>query len=439
MTTPPTQTLADRDQRPERCGCEDERRAVRRLTRRGFLGRSAALGGSTAVASLLGPGSATQLAFAGPEYTGDTVVVLSLRGGFDGLSAVAPVGDPGYAAARPSIAVPTARALRLDEMFGLHPALAPLHRLYTAGTLAVVQAVGQQNRTRSHFSAMQEMENAAPGSQLRTGWIDRMVGVSGATSTFSAVAVGSGGAPASMLGPSPELVMADLTAFNLSAPKAPGEQDRWVKALTALHATAPAAVKNPAMATLAASATAAQLGAYTPAPGVVYPDTELGSSLREVARLVKGGVGLRAATVDVGDWDMHAGLGTSDRGWMFDQLTKLGLALAAFVADLGERMADVTLVTLSEFGRRVAENGSGGLDHGHGNACFVLGGGVVGGRVYGRWPGLGADQLDDGDLAGTTDYRTILAEILEKRGKLSTSTVFPDLAADRLGLVRQRA
>jgi uncharacterized protein (DUF1501 family) len=168
----------------------------------------------------------------------------------------------------------------------------------------------------------------------------------------------------------------------------------------------------------------------------VYPAGELGDSLRDVARLVKAGVGLRAATVDVGNWDMHSGLGSSDSGWMFKQLTELGQALAAFHADLGTAMGRVTVVTLSEFGRRVAENASGGLDHGHGNVCLLMGGGVVGGKIYGNWPGLAKENLVAGDLAGTTDYRTILAEILEKRAKLATGTVFPSLGAERLGAFR---
>lgn len=435
----PTTTDAPAPTR-EPCGCEEGLRAGS-LTRRRLLALAGAAGATGALATVVGPNAATQLAYAEPGYTGDTVVVLSLRGGFDGLSAVAPVGDPFYARARPTIAVPASRALPLDKMFGLHPALAPLLPLYRAGSLAVVQAVGQPTRTRSHFQAMEEMENAAPGSHLRTGWIDRMVGLSGGRSPFAAVAVGTGGAPSSLRGPVSEVVLSDVDSFTLVAPDLPGEQERLSAALTTLHAHAPAVVKNAAMATLAANTTARRLKAsgYSPAPGAVYPDGQLGTSLREVARLVKSGVGLRAATVDVGDWDMHSDLGTSERGWMYDQLSRLSQALAAFATDLGERLADVTLVTLSEFGRRVAQNGSGGVDHGHGNTCLVLGGGVVGGRVHGRWPGLAPDQLDDGDLAGTTDYRTILAEILEKRGRLSAAAVFPQLGAERLGLVRQRS
>jgi uncharacterized protein (DUF1501 family) len=419
------------------CSCAEGRRA-QGLTRRGFLGRVGAVGAAGAVASMVGPGTAMQLAFAA-DYVGDTVVVLSLRGGFDGLSAVIPVGDPNYAKLRPTIGVPASRTKQLDTMFGLHPALAPLFPLYSAGSLAFVQAVGQPSRTRSHFAAMEEMENAAPGSALRSGWIDRMIGVTGSASTFSAVHVGSGGAPKSMLGPNPELVLSDLASFKLSSPSGTVEQEKWASTLKALHANAPDSVKGPALATVAASAAASQIATSYPTPTTaVYPDTPLAKSLKEVARLVKAKAGLRAATIDVGNWDMHSGLGASDKGWMFDQLTALSKALVAFVTDLGDKLSDVTLVTLSEFGRRAGENGSGGLDHGHGNACFVLGGGVVGGKVYGRWPGLATDQLDDGDLAGTTDYRTILAEVLEKRGKLSSAEVFPQLGTERLGIFKQR-
>ena len=418
-------------------GCTGGARG-RAVTRRGFLGRVGAAGAAGAVASVVGPASATKLAFAA-DYVGDTVVVLSLRGGFDGLSAVIPVGDPAYTKLRPTIGVPASRTKQLDTMFGLHPALAPLFPLYSAGSLAFVQAVGQTARTRSHFAAMEEMENAAPGSTLRTGWIDRMIGVTGSPATFSAVHVGAGGAPRSLAGPNPELVLSDLASTKISGPGAAAEQERWTTALKALHANAPDAVRAPALATVAVSAAAGQIATAYPTPAAAgYPDTPLAKSLKEVARLVKAKAGLRAATIDVGDWDMHSGLGASDKGWMFDQLTALSKALVAFVTDLGDRLADVTLVTLSEFGRRAAENGSGGVDHGHGNACLVLGGGVVGGKVYGTWPGLGADQLDEGDLAGTTDYRTILAEVLEKRGKLASAEVFPQLGSERLGMLRQR-
>ena len=418
------------------CSCPQGQAAASTVSRRTLLAGAGALGALGAVVGVAGPSAATQLAFAADSYTGDTLVVLSLRGGFDGLSAVAPVGDPAYFAARPSIAVPASRAIKLDAMFGLHPALAPLKPIWDAGGLAAVHAVGQVNPTRSHFEAMATMENAAPGSTIRTGWLDRMIGLTGPVSTFASTAVGAATTPPSMLGPSPELAVRSVDSFVLSGAGTAAEETRWATAMNALYAGAAPALAAPAKAAMEAVSTMSALKAagYVPANGAVYPKGAVGDALRDLARLIKAGVGLRAATIDVGNWDMHTGLGASDSGWMFRQLTELGQALAAFNQDLGPKMADVTLVTLSEFGRRVAENASGGLDHGHGNVSLVLGGGVRGGKVYGRWPGLASANLVDGDLAGTTDYRTVLAEALEQRAKLSSTTVFPGLESTRLGM-----
>jgi uncharacterized protein (DUF1501 family) len=164
-------------------------------------------------------------------------------------------------------------------------------------------------------------------------------------------------------------------------------------------------------------ATAAELqdAGYLPENGAVYPDSDLGNALRDVARLIKADVGLQVASVDYGDWDMHAGMGDEDSGWMYDHLTELSTCLAAFGTDLGPKLNDVSMVTLTEFGRRVEENGSGGVDHGFGQAVLLLGGGIRGGRVHGQWPGLAEADLIDGDLNGVNDYRKVLAELLEKR------------------------
>ncbi len=422
------------------CGCP-EGRAVSGTSRRALLAGATALGAAGATVGLASPAEAlTRLTFADAGYTGDTLVVLSFRGGIDGLSVVAPVGDPEYYTARPSIAVPQARGLKLTTRFALHPALAPLLPLYTGGKLAVVHAVGQPNPTRSHFTDMDEMERAAPGSSLRTGWLDRMVGATTTPGPFAGTAMGATSAPRSMLGSSPDLALRSVDSFSLSGAWDAVETTRWTTALRALHAGAADTVRAPAEATLGALATTAALRAagYTPANGAVYPSGSLGDALRDTARLVKAGVGLRAVTIDSGNWDMHSDLGSSTGGWMFRQLTEVGQALAAFMTDLGTASDRVTLVTLSEFGRRVAENGSGGVDHGYGNVSLVLGGGVVGGAVYGAWPGLAADQLQAGDLKATTDYRVVLGEILEKRCAVTASSVLPGLPSSRLGLVRAR-
>lgn len=427
-------------QAPE-CGCAQGEAAMSQVSRRTLLAGTAAIGAIGGVIGIAGPSAATQLAFTGTAYTGDTLVILSLRGGFDGLSAVAPVADPAYFAARPSIAIPVSRAIKLDAMFGLHPALAPLKPIWDSGSMAAVHAVGQPNPTRSHFDAMATMENAAPGSTIRTGWLDRMIGLTGQVSTFASSAVGAATTPPSMIGPNPELAIRTVDSFVLSGANTPTEQTRWVTALNALYSGASAPLALPAKAAVDAFSTMSALKAagYVPANGAIYPKGTLGDALRDLARIIKAGIGLRAATIDVGNWDMHTGLGASDSGWMYRQLIELGQALAAFNQDLGSKMADVTLVTLSEFGRRVAENASGGLDHGHGNVSLVMGGGVRGGKVYGRWPGLAASNLVDGDLAGTTDYRTVLAEALEQRAKLSSTTVFPGLSTARLGMFAPKA
>jgi uncharacterized protein (DUF1501 family) len=393
-----------------------------------------------AVSTVVGEFGSMQLAYAGPGYTGDVLVVVSLRGGMDGLSVIVPAADPNYLIQRPTIGIPTSRLIPLTSTFGMHPALQPLKPLYDAGLFGVVHAVGQADPTRSHFDAMDQMERAAPGSSLRTGWINRMVGLTGAGSTFAASSLSTSTAPASFLGPAPSITLGSIDNFGLSGSGDAQDRARWSKTLRTLYKGTHQTIQGPALTTLdALSETSAMKQAnYKPANGASYPDGQLGTALRDVARMVKTGVGLRVAAIDMGDWDMHDGLGQSDGGWMFRQLTELGQALAAFAADMGPGMPGVNVVTLSEFGRRVQENGSGGLDHGHGNAVLLLGGGIAGGQVLGRWPGLAPSALDDGDLAGTTDYRTILAELLEKRGGLSGAKVFPGLPKDRPGVAKPR-
>jgi uncharacterized protein (DUF1501 family) len=421
------------------CGCPEHERAAG-LTRRGFLGRTAAIAAGGAVAGLLGDTLSTRLAFADPLYAGDVLVVLSLRGGFDGLSAVVPAGDPDYLGARPTIGVPSAQLIGAGSFFGLHPAMAPLLPWWNGGTLAAIHAVGQSDPTRSHFAAMEEMEKAAPGTSLRTGWIDRMLGVRGVTTPFGGIAVGGSLAPQSLAGPVPDLAMDSIDGFQLDGEDA---NHSMATALRGLYGGAAPVVAAPANATLAALGSTASLksAGYTPANGAVYPASELGNAMRDVARLIKSRVGLQVACVDFGDWDMHNGLGKPVKGnWFFDHLTDLSTALAAFATDLGTTgLANVTLLTLSEFGRRVGENASSGADHGHGNAMFLLGGGVAGGKVYGTWPGLAAANLDDGDLRATIDYRSVIGEVLQKRcGQGSLSSVFPGLTVGSTGVVRAR-
>jgi len=244
--------------------------------------------------------------------------------------------------------------------------------------------------------------------------------------------------PTMLHGPAPEVAAPSLSSFTLAGPQAAG--DRMTAALRQMHAEVDgpgaAAGRNALRALDAVGQVRAAAGAQN---GAVYPKGALGDALSDAARLIRHGAGVRTVCLDGGDWDMHQGLGRAGTGWMADQAGQLAGALAAFAQDLGPLMSRVTLVTVSEFGRRVAENGSGGVDHGYGNAMLLLGGGIVGGRVHGAWPGLTAAALDSGDLAGTTDYRNVLGELLTGRCGLPAAAlaqVFPGHRLAPLGLTR---
>jgi uncharacterized protein (DUF1501 family) len=402
--------------------------AAVQLSRRTLL---AGLLGSAAV-PVVGLAGA-QVAYADPSDTtwpGDTLVVLSLRGGFDGLSAIVPLASElyaDYARLRPGIGIPQNALVALDGTFGMHPAMQPLKALYDSGRFGAVVATGLPCPNRSHFEAMDEMEKAVPGSAPRTGWLGRVLGRhAGALTPLSAVQVGSTTMPMSYLGDHPALGVDALADFTLdgASDDPPFTAARWASALNALHSNASAPVRGAASSALGALGQVATAAAVPAA--ATYDNNPTAQALADAARLIKSGLGVKLVTLDVGDWDMHAGLGRVDAGWMRDNLTELSRALAAFAADLGPAMDGVTLVTLSEFGRRAGENESGGLDHGWGNAMLVLGGHVAG--IRGSWPGLAARNLTDGDLTATTDYRAVLAEILALRCHAAPedlSAVFP--------------
>jgi uncharacterized protein (DUF1501 family) len=387
--------------------------------------------GLVSAATVASPLLSSRAAYAATgRWNGPILLVLSLRGGFDGLSAIAPVGDPDYARNRPSIAIPASLALPTgDRIFGLHPALAPLKPMWDAGTMAAVHAVGTPDGTRSHFSATEELERAAPGTSVRTGWLNRVLGTAGTGTVFQAVQLGSGNLPASLSGTAPALAARAFKGFNLTSSDWVGP--RMADTLKALNSNTTLPAAAPALLTLTALNTAAAvIKADTGVRnGAVYPkDSQLGKALTDAALLIRADVGLKALTLDVGDWDLHNDLGSAGGGVMGTKLTDLAQCLAAFAADLGTLMSKVTVLTISEFGRRVTENGSGGVDHGHGNAMLLLGGGLKGGKVHGAWPTLANGALDHGDLAGTTDYRSVLAECLVRRIGLAPSalsTVFP--------------
>ena len=417
------------------CGCDSHEPGI---SRRSLLKRAGAVAAGLGLAS---EGLATRLAFAEGAYDGDVVVVLSLRGGIDSLNAIVPTTEARYHSERPNIGIPESKLIQLDNHFGMHPSLEPLNKYWKNGSFGVIHAVGMQTPTRSHFAAMGEMERAAPGTSIRTGWLDRTLGLRAASGAYRGVMVGANRPPAAFSGRTQELSIYSVDSFTLAQVDNLAERARWRTALLGMNQDAPPLLAAPAKLAVQAVNTAATLqhAGYQPREGVSYPKTELGLAMQDVARLIKADVGLQVACVDFGEWDMHSGMGTVGSGWLRSHLSELAKTLDAFATDLGSRMGRVTLITLSEFGRRLKENGSGGTDHGHGQAVLMLGGGVRGGQIHGQWPGLEVDALVDGDLAGTTDYRNVLAELLEKRcGSGSLSTVFPGITSDRVGAFKAR-
>lgn len=358
----------------------------------------------------------------------------------DGLSAVVPYAEAGYYDRRPTIAVPDSAVLDLDGQFGLHPAMAPLLDIWKAKDLAIVDAAGSPDPTRSHFDAMDFMERGTPGEKLvGTGWIGRHLESMASENDSPFRAVGMGAMlQASLRGPVPALALQSIADFHLRGREE--EIAQVQNTLEQLYTTGDGAgtpLDQQAAQTLDAIdflETADPLQ-YEPQHGAVYPEDEFGLGLRQVAQLIRADVGLEVACVDAGGWDTHESMGTYEGGRMAGLLENLAAALGAFYTDLQDEMGRICIVTMSEFGRRVQENGSRGTDHGHGNCMFLIGGSIRGGEVYGQWPGLAEEQLDRGDLAVATDYRDVLAEIVEQRlGNDALDEVFPGYEPAFLGL-----
>jgi len=400
-----------------------------RISRRGLL-----RGAAAAVTTSLVGDVFTQTAY-GNVVGGNVLVVVSLRGGADGLSLVVPHGDPGYAQARPTIGIPTGSLVAKDAMFGLHPAFAPLLPMWTAGSFAAVHAVGMPQPNRSHFAAMEEVEDADPGSPERRGWINRMVGLMGAPDPVRGMQLGSGVVPTSLYGEQPTVALRNYRKLTL-----PAATGSWAQPTRQSLATAWSGVDTPlgrgALSTLDVTQRLASLnGAAAPANGARYPATSLGDALAETARTVRADVGARVIAVDCGAWDHHTGLGTIQAGLLRNNAVDLAGSLAAFFTDLGTAGTRVTVLTISEFGRRVRENGGNGTDHGYGNCMLALGAGVRGGRYVAQWPGLSAGNLVEGDLRVTTDYRSVLSEAVGARfPEVSVPQVFPGYSASAVGL-----
>src|SRR2546421_4342046 len=366
------------------------------------------------------------------------LVVLFQRRAADGLNIVVPFGESNYYRMRPTIAIPqpkrggTDAAIDLDGFFGLHPSLAPLEPLFHKNQLAIVHAAGSPDPTRSHFDAQDYMESGTPGlKSTDDGWLNRFLQqqTDPQASPFRAVAL-TQNLPRVLQGRAPALAISNLNDFTIRA----GQYSAAVQGSfeDIYEQAAGDALKGTGKETFDAINFLKRVNPaqYKPENGAQYPRTQFGNSLLQIAQLIKAGVGLEIAFTDIGGWDTHVNEGSA-RGQLALRLTEFGQGIAALYQDLGARMDDVCILTMSEFGRTVRENGNRGTDHGHANAMFIIGGAVRGGRVHGEWPGLANDKLYEGrDLALTTDFRDVFGEVAAKHlGAVDLKRVFPSYDA----------
>jgi len=387
---------------------------------------------------------------------GKILICLFQRGAADALNVVVPHGEAAYYRMRPSIAIPrpvsgaAQAAVDLDGFFGLHPSLAPIKELWDRGLLAPVHAVGSPSNTRSHFDAQDYMESGTPDNKgTPDGWLNRYLATRGTceectagvrqaantkkdgagSSPFEAVAM-TPQTPRILEGPAPVIAMNSLDEFSIRTNGT--EADR----IEALYRTGSADVVHAAggeMFEAMKILRSANPQQYIPQNNADYPRSPFGQHLRQIAQLIKADVGLEVAFADVGGWDTHVNQGGAT-GQLAARLDDFAKSIHALVADLGDRMADVVIMTMSEFGRTARQNGNGGTDHGHATALFVIGGSVHGGKkIFGRWPGLEQEQLNEGrDLALTTDFRSVFSEVAAKHlGAQRLEAIFPGFENDR--------
>ncbi len=367
-----------------------------------------------------------------------TLVTIFQRGAVDGLNMIVPYGEEWYYKVRPSIGVArpgqAAGAVDLDGFFGIHPSMSPLADLFKRNELAVVHACGSPDPTRSHFDAQDYMESGTPGVKAtRDGWLNRYLHAQehAQATPFRAVSL-TQQLPRSLQGTSPALAIAQVGQFGL---RAGNQTDMMQTGFESQYAAAAGEMLGTSVGLgktgkEAFDAVKLMKGVnpqqYTPANGAVYPRSGFGEAMRQIAQLIKSDLGLEVAFAELGGWDTHVQQGNGT-GQLANRLGDFAQALAAFYTDMGDRMSDVVLVTMSEFGRAVTENGNRGTDHGHGNAMMIMGGGVKGGKVYGKWPGLAPERrYENRDLAVTTDFREVFTELVKKHlAATDTSKVFP--------------
>jgi len=402
------------------------------LTRRVFLrGSALVMAGAGPVPFWLGRAAAST------QGRRKVLVAIFQRGAADGLNVVVPFAEKRYYELRPTIGIPAPSsgqgqtAIDLDGRFGLHPALQPLKALWDRQMLAIVEATGSPDPSRSHFDAQDYMESGTPGIK-RDGWLNRALPTAPPDSSpLRAVAL-SATLPRTLQGDNGAIAINDVQQFRAGQDTASLVESMYDaspdRQLAAAGKDAFAAMR------MLDSLSRSQ---YNPSGGAQYRQAgELGRSLQQIARLIKADAGVEAAFAEIGGWDHHQ----SEPGQMFNVLRQFGTALGAFCADMGDRMEDIVLVTMSEFGRTARENGNNGTDHGHGDVMFVMGGGVQGGKIYGQWPGLEEEQLyEKRDLAVTTDFRAVLSELVSGQlGTTDMAEVFPGYRAGKpLGLLKR--
>jgi uncharacterized protein (DUF1501 family) len=367
------------------------------------------------------------------------LVAIFQRGAADGLNIVVPFFEKRYYELRPSLAIAAPvggaapnynrSAIDLDGRFALHPQLQALKPLWNSGQLAIVQAAGSPDSSRSHFDAQDFMESGMASQKTEDGWLNRALpAVTTNASPLRAVALDTQ-VPRTLRGARGAVAVDDLAKFQV------GSRDAAPLLETLYASSADAILKAQGRGTFEAVRVIESIRqqSYQPANGAQY-EGELGRRLRQVAQLIKADVGVEVAFADIGGWDHHA----NENGQLPGVLNEFGGALAAFARDMGDRMSDIVVVTMSEFGRTAAESGNGGTDHGHGGVMMGLGGPVKGGQVYGKWPGLEPEQLfEQRDLAVTTDFRDVLGELVRDHLGQKPAAVFPGFTVGaRMGLIR---
>ena len=422
------------------------------LSRRGFL----KAGGLT----LFGVGimggipafiaeAAVQDKILAPYKKGKTLVCIFQRGAMDGLMAVTPFTDQYLKAGRPHLFMDAAKngndnpLIDLDGKFGLHPSMKVFEPMFREKRLGIVHGIGSPNNTRSHFDAQDYMESGTPFNKgTASGWLNRAVGLLGhdALTPFTAVSLTSS-IPRSFYGDNPAVAISNLQDFALQMRGNPMAANLAAKSFEELYdQAAPGLLKNTGKESFDALKILQRAGVknYTPANGALYPNSALGSSLKQIAQLIKMNVGLEIAFTESNGWDTHFNQGTAN-GIFARNVADLSNSMMAFWTDIGSNYQDeVTLMTMTEFGRTVHQNGTGGTDHGRASCNFILGNNVNGGKVHGIMQPLAVDNLEDGrDLAVTTDFRNVFSEVADKHLKINNDkALFPDFAARQIGILK---